>query len=72
MTDAIDRLTTALAGRYTIERELGAGGMARVYLARDLKHDRQVALKVLRAELAMALGPVLPRAPRATTGRCRA
>ena len=57
MTDAIDRLTTALAGRYTIERELGAGGMARVYLARDLKHDRQVALKVLRAELAMALGP---------------
>lgn len=53
----IDRLTAALAGRYTIERELGAGGMAMVYLAQDVKHDRQVALKVLRAELALALGP---------------
>ena len=53
----IDRLTAALSGRYTIERELGAGGMATVYLAQDVKHDRQVALKVLRAELAQALGP---------------
>src|SRR5881296_3426105 len=50
------RLTAALAGRYAIERELGAGGMATVYLARDLKHDRDVALKVLRPELAAVLG----------------
>ena len=40
MTSATERLNTALAGRYTIERELGAGGMATVYLATDLKHDR--------------------------------
>lgn len=57
MTSPIDRLAAALAGRYRIERELGAGGMATVYLATDRKHDRQVALKVLRAELAQALGP---------------
>jgi eukaryotic-like serine/threonine-protein kinase len=50
------RLTAALAGRYAIARELGAGGMATVYLARDLKHDRDVALKVLRPELAAVLG----------------
>src|SRR5881628_3026612 len=50
------RLTAALAGRYAIERELGAGGMATVYLARDLKHDREVGLKVLRPELAAVLG----------------
>jgi serine/threonine-protein kinase len=50
------RLTTALADRYIIERELGQGGMATVYLARDLKHDREVALKVLRPELAAVLG----------------
>src|SRR3989441_8609023 len=55
MTDTA-RLTTALAGRYAIEHELGAGGMATVYLARDLKHDRDVALKVLRPELAAVLG----------------
>src|SRR2546428_3780163 len=55
MTDTA-RLTTALVGRYAIERELGAGGMATVYLARDLKHDRDVALKVLRPELAAVLG----------------
>ena len=47
---------TALAGRYTIERELGAGGMATVYLARDVRHDRSVAVKVLRPELAAVLG----------------
>lgn len=57
MTSPIDRLAAALTGRYRIERELGAGGMATVYLATDRKHDRQVALKVLRAELAQALGP---------------
>ena len=51
-----DRLTAALADRYTIERELGAGGMATVYLAQDLKHDRQVAIKVLKPELAAVLG----------------
>jgi eukaryotic-like serine/threonine-protein kinase len=49
--------TAALADRYAVERELGQGGMATVYLARDLRHDRQVALKVLRPELAHALGP---------------
>jgi TolB-like protein/tRNA A-37 threonylcarbamoyl transferase component Bud32/Flp pilus assembly protein TadD len=54
---ALDRLTTALADRYRIERELGQGGMATVYLAHDLKHDRDVALKVLRPELAATLGP---------------
>jgi len=56
MTDVV-RLTTALARRYTVERELGRGGMATVYLAGDLRHHRQVALKVLRPELAAALGP---------------
>ena len=56
LLDSLARLTDALASRYRIERELGAGGMARVYLARDLKHDREVALKVLRPELAAALG----------------
>jgi serine/threonine-protein kinase len=50
------KLTTALADRYRLERELGAGGMATVYLAHDLKHDRQVALKVLKPELAAVLG----------------
>lgn len=57
MADQIDRLRAAFAGRYDIEREIGAGGMATVYLARDPKHDRQVAIKVLRPELAAALGP---------------
>src|SRR6266571_179249 len=51
-----DRLATALADRYGIQRELGRGGMATVYLARDVKHDRPVALKVLRPELAAVLG----------------
>jgi eukaryotic-like serine/threonine-protein kinase len=52
----LERLAAALADRYTIERELGAGGMATVYLAQDLKHDRQVAIKVLKPELAAVLG----------------
>jgi Tol biopolymer transport system component/tRNA A-37 threonylcarbamoyl transferase component Bud32 len=50
------QLSAALAGRYEIEREIGAGGMATVYCARDLKHDRRVALKVLKPELAIQLG----------------
>ncbi len=57
MPELLDRLKTALADRYTIEREIGAGGMATVYLAEDLKLHRKVALKVLRPELAAALGP---------------
>jgi serine/threonine-protein kinase len=56
MTDIPGRLAAALTDRYRIERELGAGGMATVYLAEDLKHKRRVALKVLRPELAAALG----------------
>ena len=57
MTDAtVDRLNAALDGRYAIERELGEGGMATVYLADDLKHERKVALKVLRPELAAVVG----------------
>jgi serine/threonine protein kinase/tetratricopeptide (TPR) repeat protein len=56
VTDHRDRLAAALADRYRIERELGAGGMATVYLAEDLKHDRKVAIKVLKPELAAVLG----------------
>jgi len=56
MTAPLDRLAAALADRYRIERELGAGGMATVYLAQDLKHDRRVAIKVLRPELAAVIG----------------
>jgi Tol biopolymer transport system component len=56
MTTAPSQLTSALADRYAIERELGAGGMATVYLAKDLKHEREVALKVLRPELGAVLG----------------
>ena len=51
-----ERLSTALADRYRFERELGAGGMATVYLAADLKHNRKVAIKVLKPELAAVLG----------------
>src|SRR5204862_1857786 len=52
----LSQLDTALADRYRIERELGRGGMATVYLARDLKHDRAVAIKVLDPELGAVLG----------------
>ena len=57
MPDTFDRLKQALADRYAIEHELGSGGMATVYLAEDLKHHRKVAVKVLRSDLAAALGP---------------
>jgi len=56
MSDMAARLNTALEGRYAIERELGEGGMATVYLADDLKHNRKVALKVLKPELAAIVG----------------
>jgi Tol biopolymer transport system component len=56
MADALGRLSAALVERYLIERELGQGGMATVYLGHDLRHDRKVALKVLRPELAAVLG----------------
>src|SRR6266850_3200615 len=56
MLDMLPRLSAALADRYVIERQIGSGGMATVYLARELKHDREVALKVLRPEIAAQLG----------------
>ena len=56
MTNIPDRLAAALADRYRIKGEIGAGGMATVYLAQDLKHDRKVAVKVLKPELAAVLG----------------
>ena len=57
MTERLDELRAALRGRYEIERELGHGGMAFVYLANDVRHQREVAVKVLRPDLAAALGP---------------
>ena len=56
MSEIPDRLAAALADRYRLEREVGAGGMATVYLAHDLRHDRPVAIKVLKPELAAAIG----------------
>ncbi|HEY4130157.1 MAG TPA: serine/threonine-protein kinase [Gemmatimonadaceae bacterium] len=56
MDDTADLLRLALSDRYRIERELGAGGMATVYLAHDIKHDRDVAIKVLHPDLGAALG----------------
>jgi TolB-like protein len=57
VADLLDSLREALADRYAVQRELGRGGMATVFLAEDLKHHRSVAIKVLHAELAAALGP---------------
>ena len=57
MADLLARIAGGLADRYAIGREIGRGGMATVYLAQDLKHERHVAVKVLRPELAAALGP---------------
>ncbi|HVP14223.1 MAG TPA: serine/threonine-protein kinase, partial [Terriglobales bacterium] len=57
MAAALERLQSVLTGRYRIERELGRGGMATVFLAEDLKHARRVAIKVLDPELAAAVGP---------------
>ena len=56
MLESPSALADALRDRYRIERELGAGGMATVYLAEDLKHRRRVAIKVLRPELAATMG----------------
>lgn len=53
----VARLITALADRYRVEREIGRGGMATVYLAHDGKHDRKVAIKVLHDSFASAIGP---------------
>ena len=57
MPDLLERLASALGDRYAVESEIGSGGMATVYLAEDLKHHRKVALKVLRPDLAAAVGP---------------
>ena len=64
MSDPVVRLNTALEGRYAIKRELGEGGMATVYLADDLKHERKVALKVLKPELAAVVGKPSGSSPR--------
>ncbi len=56
MADSFHRLKEALADRYALERELGAGGMATVYLAHDPRHNRKVAIKVMNAELAAIIG----------------
>ena len=57
MTESVTRLALSLADRYRIECELGAGGMATVYLTEDIRHHRKVAIKVLHAELSTILGP---------------
>ncbi len=57
MPDSFARLKSSIGDRYRIEREIGRGGMATVYLAMDLRHGRAVAVKVLKPELAHAIGP---------------
>ena len=57
MTDVLTRLRNALSGHYAVERELGQGGMATVYLATDVKHRRQVAIKVLAPDISRSVGP---------------
>jgi len=56
MAELLERLQSALADRYRLSREIGAGGMATVYLAHDVRHDRPVALKLLRPELSAVIG----------------
>ena len=56
MTDSLDRLRDALAGRYTVDREIGRGGAATVFVGTDLRHERAVAIKVLRPELTALAG----------------
>src|SRR2546427_628617 len=56
MADPFDHLKDAMADRYALERELGAGGMATVYLAHDMRHNRKVAIKVMQPELAVLIG----------------
>lgn len=71
MSEAISRLNAKLADRYEIESELGEGGMATVYLARDLKHNRKVAIKVLKPELAAVVGAARFLAEIETTANLR-
>ena len=68
MSDPVTRLNAALEGRYRIERELGEGGTATVYLADDIKHERKVALNVLKPELAAVVGAERFLAQIKTTG----
>ena len=70
MTDPVTRLNAALSGRYGVERQLGEGGMATVYLADDLRHERKVALKVLKPELAAVVGAERFLAEIKTTANC--
>jgi serine/threonine protein kinase len=62
MSELTSRLQTSIADRYAIEREVGQGGMATVYLAQDLRHHRSVALKLLHPHLSQSLGPERPSA----------
>ena len=73
MTDVLPRLTEALSDRYRLERELGQGGMATVYLAQDIRHNRRVAVKVLRPELAAvsAQSGFSPKSPPPPTSSIR-
>jgi hypothetical protein len=66
---SLQRLRASLAERYAIEQELGAGGMATVYLAHDIKHDRKAAIKVLRPDLGAALGSERNRSSPSGAGR---